>query len=445
MIFVLGHFIEKNGENMEYHYYKVIDELKKRGSSPGLQAVRGLLDVLGNPQERIRVIHIAGTNGKGSVFAFLSSILQEAGYRVGRYISPTIHSYEERFQINGKEIAPEVLEKYYASMEQAMKKMHEKGWGEPTLFEVETALSFLYFAEEQVDFALVETGMGGTLDATNVVENPFLTVIASISYDHKAFLGDTLEEIAEHKAGIIKENVPVIVSENIPEVCAVIKKNADTKKAACTFTTDRDYRVVSENVDASIFIWKKQKFSIALPGRHQISNAVTALMAAEKIRNIFIENGIDSTKISLSALQNGLASTRWPGRLELLCKEPYVFLDGAHNPDGAHKLGKFLEKHFTNRKIIYIMGVLKDKEYEKMLAELLPQAAIVYTFQPKNERGLAGEILAQCVQKANVPAECCRSVNEAVRRGKERAGKDDVVVICGSLSFIEEMEDTLWK
>lgn len=439
-----GHCIKKNGENMTYQYQKMVEELKKRGSSPGLHAVRGLLDVLGQPQERIRIIHIAGTNGKGSVFAFLSSILQEGGYRVGRYISPTIHSYEERFQIDGEEIAPEKLERYYARMEEAMEKMRRRGLGEPTLFEVETALSFLYFAEEQVDFALIETGMGGTLDATNVIRHPLLTVISSISYDHKAFLGDTLPEIAGQKAGIIKEHVPVIVSENVPEVRQVIQEKAEEKKAAVTFVAAGDYQVVSEEVTGSTFIWKKQKFSISLPGSHQISNAVTALTAAQKLEEILTEEE-GKAGISLPVMRKGLAKTRWPGRLELLGEGPFVFLDGAHNPDGAHKLGQFLEKHFTNRKIIYIMGVLKDKEYEKMLAELLPLAAMVYTFQPNNERGLSGEILAQCVKKANVPAQCCRDVNEALRRGRERAAKEDVIVLCGSLSFIEEMEDTLWK
>lgn len=446
---------KKTGDTMKYHYYKIIEELKKRGSSPGLETVRGLLDALGHPEERLRIIHIAGTNGKGSVFAFLASILEEAGYRVGRYISPTIHSYEERFLIDGKEISPDRLEFCYVRMERAMAQMekmqtersHERMGRQPvrlpTLFEVETALAFLYFAEEEVDFALIETGMGGDLDATNVIKHPLFTVISSISYDHKAFLGNTLPEIARQKAGIIKEQVPVIVSENVPEVCQVLKEKACEKHAACTFIREKDYQMESETVNGSTFTWKEHRFTILLPGRHQVSNAVTALAAAEKISEILLED--EQPGMGWSVMQRGLAGARWPGRLELLSENPYIFRDGAHNPDGARKLRQFLEKHFTNRKIIYIMGILKDKEYEKMLSELLPLAAAVYTFRPDNERGLSGEILAKKAREFGVRAESCAGVNEALCRAMEQAENENVLVVCGSLSFMEEMDDSIWQ
>lgn len=447
---------------MEYQYHKIIEKLKKRGSTPGLEPVRALLAALKHPEEKIAVVHIAGTNGKGSVFAFLSAILQEGGYRVGRYISPTIHSYEERFQINGQEISPEKLEKYYVRMERAMEQMERTqlpSLRQPTLFEVETALAFLYFAEEQVDVALIETGMGGTYDATNVIEHPLLTVISSVSYDHKAFLGDTLEEIAGEKAGIIKENVPVVVEENVPEVCRIMQETAARKHAPCTLIRAADYQVETESVTGSTFIWKKHRFSIFLPGQHQISNAVTALAAAEELMERLPSEGrrklepgenarfipAADKRLGWPEMERGLANARWPGRLELLGERPYTFRDGAHNPDGARKLAQFLEKHFTNRRIIYIMGVLKDKEYEKMLAELMPLASEIYTFRPHNERGLSGEVLAACAQRFGVPSHCCQDVNEAIRRGREKAEQEDVIVICGSLSFMEEMEDTSWK
>ena len=447
---------------MKYQYHKIIEKLKKRGSTPGLEPVRALLAALKHPEEKISVVHIAGTNGKGSVFAFLSAVLQEGGYRVGRYISPTIHSYEERFQINGQEISPEKLEKYYVRMERAMEQMErtqQPSLRQPTLFEVETALAFLYFAEEQVDVALIETGMGGTDDATNVIEHPLLTVISSVSYDHKAFLGDTLEEIAGEKAGIIKENVPVVVEENVPEVCRIMQETAARKHAPCTLIRAADYQVETESVTGSTFIWKKHRFSIFLPGQHQISNAVTALAAAEELMERLPSEGrrklepgenarfipAADKRLGWPEMERGLANARWPGRLELLGERPYTFRDGAHNPDGARKLAQFLEKHFTNRRIIYIMGVLKDKEYEKMLAELMPLASEIYTFRPHNERGLSGEVLAACAQRFGVPSHCCQDVNEAIRRGREKAEQEDVIVICGSLSFMEEMEDTSWK
>ena len=425
---------------MKYRYYDIVDQLKKRGSSPGLDAVRELLAVLGHPEREINVIHIAGTNGKGSVLAFLSSILTESGCRVGRYISPTIHSYEERFQINGEAITQEKLEQYYGRMEEALFEMEEWSERKPTLFEVETALAFLYFAEEGVDFALIETGMGGTLDATNVVERPLLTLISSVSFDHKEFLGDTLAEIAGEKAGIIKEHVPVIVSENVPEVCQVIRERAEEKEAPAIFLTEDMAQVKEESVKGSTFIWKKHRFFIPLPGRHQVSNAVTALAAAEKLW----ERGAWPS-FSWTVMRQGLAKTRWPGRLEILRERPLVIRDGAHNPDGARRLAQFLEKHFTNRRILYIMGVLKDKEYKEMLSFLAPLGEELYAFRPDNPRGLAAETLAEAAKRCHMGTRIFSGVNEALARALLLAKPEDVIVVCGSLSFMEDMDAAIWK
>lgn len=434
---------EEQEELMDDQYKQVIKELEKRGSSPGLASMKNLLDQIGHPERKLKVIHIAGTNGKGSVFAYLSSILKEAGYRVGRYISPTIRSYEERFQIDGKEISPDKLEKYYRFLKKYC--LEETGKRGPTLFEVETALAFLYFAEEKTDYALIETGMGGTLDATNVIERPLLTVISSISEDHKAFLGDNLKEIAAHKAGIIKEGIPVVLAENVPEVCAVIKERAREKRADCIVVTPEDYQVFEETPKGSTFIWKEQCFETKLPGRHQISNAVTALTAAGVLVGHSGNGGRKACVMTKENLKEGIKNTRWPGRLELLRENPFLFRDGAHNPDGACKLAQFLEKHFTNKKIIYIMGVLKDKEYGKMLEFLMPQAKIVYTFGPGGERGLPGETLAEAVKSFGVKAENCANVNEAMKKALDHAEKEEVLVVCGSLSFMEDMEVEIWK
>ncbi len=428
---------------MEYQYKRIVEELKKRGSSPGLTQMKKLLEQIGHPERKLNVIHIAGTNGKGSVFAYLASILNEAGYRVGRYISPTIRSYEERFQINGEEITPDKLEKYYLFLEKHIKG--EKGERGPTLFEVETALAFLYFAEEKTDYALIETGMGGTLDATNVIERPLLTVISSISEDHKAFLGNNLKEIAAHKAGILKAGVPVVLAENPPEVCAVIKEKAREKGAVCVSVTPEDYQVTKEAPWGSTFIWKKQYFETKLPGRHQVSNGVTALTAARVLAGDYGSCGEGNCVITKENLEEGIKNTRWAGRLELLRENPFLFRDGAHNPDGACKLAQFLEKHFTNKKIIYIMGVLKDKEYGKMLEFLMPQAKIVYTFAPGGERGLPGMALAEAVRSFGIAAENCANVNEAMEKALDQAEKEEVIVVCGSLSFMEDMEVEIWK
>ena len=434
------------------NYISLIEELKKRGSVPGLDAIEGLLEELGHPEDNLKIVHIAGTNGKGSIFAYLSSILIAAGFKVGRYISPTISCYEERFQINGEYITKDKLVRLYNIVEEAMKREEEKTGLKPTLFEVETAISFLYFKEEKVDYALIEVGMGGRMDATNVIRHPELTVISSISYDHQAFLGDTLEEIAWQKAGIIKESCPVILSENSDEVCKVIGQEATKKKVKCIEIEPTDYEVLSETPYGSTFLWKEQRYETKLPGRHQVSNAVTALAASEYLfrkdyeknnaRKVIAEE-LDEMNVK-SAQQGGIIRTCWPGRLEVLKKEPLFYRDGAHNPDGAKKLAAFLQKYFTNKKIIYIMGVLKDKEYKKMLRYLMPMAKEVYVFKPKNERGLSAQILADTIKEvADVSVTIESDVNAAVFRALDTAKPDDVLVACGSLSFMEEMEDIL--
>lgn len=434
------------------NYISLIEELKKRGSVPGLDAIEGLLEELGHPEDNLKVVRIAGTNGKGSIFAYLSSILIAAGFKVGRYISPTISCYEERFQINGEYIIKDKLARLYNIVEEAMKREEEKTGLKPTLFEVETAISFLYFKEEKVDYALIEVGMGGRMDATNVIRHPELTVISSISYDHQAFLGDTLEEIAWQKAGIIKESCPVVLSENSDEVCKVIEQEATKKKVKCIEIKPTDYEVLSETPYGSTFLWKEQRYETKLPGRHQVSNAVTALAASEYLfRKDYEKNNarkaiakkLDEMNVK-SAQQGGIIRTCWPGRLEVLKKEPLFYRDGAHNPDGAKKLAAFLQKYFTNKKIIYIMGVLKDKEYKKMLRYLMPMAKEVYVFKPKNERGLSAQILADTIKEvADVSVTIESDVNAAVFRALDTAKPDDVLVACGSLSFMEEMEDIL--
>ena len=434
------------------NYISLIEELKKRGSVPGLDAIEGLLEELGHPEDNLKIVHIAGTNGKGSIFAYLSSILIAAGFKVGRYISPTISCYEERFQINGEYIIKDKLARLYNIVEEAMKREEEKTGLKPTLFEVETAISFLYFKEEKVDYALIEVGMGGRMDATNVIRHPELTVISSISYDHQAFLGDTLEEIAWQKAGIIKESCPVVLSENSDEVCKVIEQEATKKKVKCIEIKPTDYEVLSETPYGSTFLWKEQRYETKLPGRHQVSNAVTALAASEYLfRKDYEKNNarkaiaeeLDEMNVK-SAQQGGIIRTCWPGRLEVLKKEPLFYRDGAHNPDGAKKLAAFLQKYFTNKKIIYIMGVLKDKEYKKMLRYLMPMAKEVYVFKPKNERGLSAQILADTIKEvADVSVTIESDVNAAVFRALDTAKPDDVLVACGSLSFMEEMEDIL--
>ena len=418
---------------------ELISKLKTKGIVPGLKAMEDLLDVLSHPEDSLSVIHIAGTNGKGSVCAFLSRILMEAGFRVGRYVSPTISCYEEHFQINESFIGKDRLSHYYDQVEEAISVLEEGGRATPTLFEAETAIALMYFKDEKVDYAIIETGMGGLMDATNVIQHPVLTIITSISYDHMAYLGDTLAEIAGQKAGIIKPHVPVILSENPQEAAAVVEEKARECDSPLIRVSPGDYEILFEDYDGSSFVWKDQEYRISLPGSHQISNAVTALSAASLLLSTIppaaFPQGLDMDEI----LKIGLYLTRWPGRLEITGRNPLIYRDGAHNADGALRLSEFLQKHFTNRRIIYIIGVLKDKEYEKMLASMMPLADRAYCFCPNNERGLDADILADCVRSFGKEAVVCADVNEALDAALKYADRQDVLVVWGSLSFMEDM------
>ncbi len=421
---------------MDYNYPNYIEILQKKGSVLGLDSMRCLLDELGHPERNLQIIHTAGTNGKGSTLAFLASILNESGYHVGRYISPTIICYEERFQIDGNYIKKEELEELYELIWKAIGVMEKKGHESPTLFEAETALAFLYFNKKKVDFVLLEVGMGGAEDATNVIESPLLSIITSISLDHMQFLGNTVEEIAAVKAGIIKKECPSLLSENEKMVQDTVNRLATKKNSVLTVVTDADYEILEETFLGSSFLYKKKEYHSALPGAHQIANAVTALTACDILRKTYP----DLFHISEDQMKQGIAKTQWPGRLEVLEKAPILIRDGAHNPDAAIKLANYLEKHFTNKRIIYIMGVLSDKDYRKMLEILLPLGNRLYTFTPDNARGLSGEMLKQTAMSVTpIQTTVCHGVNEAVALAKKEAQKEDALILCGSLSFMAEM------
>ena len=418
-----------------YQYKDIVKELSARGSLPGLDAIKSLLARLGSPQEDLPVIHVAGTNGKGSVCAFLESILREAGCRVGRYLSPTITAYEERFQINGSYIEPEELEKLYVRVLEADRLSQEAGVRQASLFEIETAIALLWFKGSNVDYALVECGMGGREDATNVFDRPLLSIITSISFDHMQFLGSSLSQIAWHKAGIIKAGCPLILSENDPEVREIVAGEAEKAGAPLILIDSGSYRVIKESYDGNEFEYGGQVLQTGMIGRHQISNAVTAIAAARQL--------LTATNMSSPALDQvvsrGIAEAFWPGRLEIISRSPLTYRDGAHNIGGIQALAAFVEKHFTNRRIIYIMGILSDKEVEKMVRTLVPSADRFYVFTPNNHRGLAADRLAQIVHNCGKEACIASDVNEAMRQARKDARQEDVLILCGSLSFMNEM------
>ena len=414
-----------------------IQNTNKFGSVLGLDNIRELLERLGNPQDQLRVVHIAGTNGKGSTLAFLAGIFRESGYRAGRYVSPASFSYEERFRINEENISKKDLCFYMEKIKNVAEEMVKDGLSHPTMFEIETALSFLYFLDKKVDVVLLETGMGGRLDATNVVKKPIATVIASIGMDHMQFLGDTLEKIASEKAGIIKEGCPVISYDNTKEVNEVIKNKAKQMHAKVTFVNSAGIRVLQESLNGESFSYRSsdgrwyEKIEIPLLGRHQINNAALALETLNVIKNYYC--------ISDFQTEDGMRKTIWRGRIEILEREPMVICDGAHNPDGAKSLLSFLQNNFTNQRLIYIMGVLSDKDYEQMVQILAPSADKIYTVAPDNPRALSSRELCNCISKYHQNVEERQRLAECLSEVRQKAEKDDVILICGTLSFQNEL------
>lgn len=414
-----------------------VQNTNKFGSVLGLDNIRELLNRLGNPQNQLKVVHIAGTNGKGSILAFLAGVFRESGYRAGRYVSPASFSYEERFRINEENISKEDLCFHMEKIKKVSEDMVRDGKSHPTMFEIETALSFLYFLDKKVDVVLLETGMGGRLDATNIVEHPICTVIASISFDHMQYLGNTIEEIAGEKAGIIKEKCPVVSYKNSEEANQVIKGKALEKHCPLTFVNEDGIRILSESLEGQSFTYRSssgrwyEKIEIPLLGRHQIRNAAAALEVLEIVKNYYC--------ISEFQTEEGFRKTIWRGRLEILQKDPLILCDGAHNPDGASYLADFLQKNFTNQRIVYIMGVLADKEYEKMIAKTAGLADCIYTVAPDNGRALSSRQLAKAVRKYHSRVYERDQLAECLKEVKRTAGKEDVIVIFGTLSFQNEL------
>ena len=335
-----------------------IEEIGKYGSVPGLDSIKELCRRLGDPQEELLFVHIAGTNGKGSVLAYISTVLQEAGYRTGRYLSPTISDYRERIQVGGKMISKEGLCRHLETVKNAAEEMVKEGKPHPTAFEMETALAFLYFREKKCDIVVLEAGLGGSLDATNLVTTTVVSVIASVSRDHMAFLGETLSEIAENKAGIIKKGVPVVSMEQEPDAMQVIRRAAEEKGSRLVIASKEKAKNIRYGVEKQKFDYKQyKKLEITLAGQCQIDNCILAIEALLALS----ERGFP---VKENALREGLKKTVWKGRFEVIAKKPFFIVDGAHNEDAAKKLAASIRFYFTNKKIIYIMGILKDKEYE---------------------------------------------------------------------------------
>lgn len=419
----------------EKETFAYIEGLQVLGSCLGLDSVTELCRRLGNPQDDLKFVHIAGTNGKGSILAMISETLAACGYRTGRYLSPTLTDYRERFQINGRMISKRALCAYVERLKLVCEEMTKDGFPHPTPFELETALGFLYFKEKKCDIVVLETGMGGKTDATNLITTPLVCVFSSISMDHMQFLGKTLSEIAGVKAGIIKEGVPVVSAWQEAEAETAIREECRKKNAPLRLLKQESARLTGASEKGIRFncgIHRGMKLS--LRATYQLANAAVALETLDCLKEVC------GYRIPEEKLKEAFARISWPGRFEKIAGKPDFYIDGAHNEAGAKSLAETIEFYFTNRKIIYIMGVLKDKEYEKILQATCPYADSIITVKtPHNARAMDAYELAKAAAAYHGRVTAADSLEEAVEMAYLMADEDTVILAFGSLSYLGEL------
>lgn len=424
---------------MNYKEARVyLDEVSKYGSVLGLESMRELLHRLGDPQNELKFIHISGTNGKGSVLAYLSTILSGAGYRTGRYISPTLFSYRERIQVDGEYIEKESLACHVTAIAAAAEDMQKAGLPSPTVFEIETALAFLYFKEKRCDIVTLEVGCGGLLDATNVITTTLMEVIASISMDHTDLLGDTLAKIAAQKAGIIKPDTMVVSAQQKSEAAQVIEDTCKEQHCTLQMVDESKISNVHYGAEGQTFSYKTwENVAISLAGSYQIKNAALALEGVEALRKL-------GYALSDQQVREGLLHTAWRGRFTTLRRDPTVIIDGAHNPAAALELKESMERYFPGKTLYFVMGMFKDKDYAQVIDLTAPLARHIITVEtPGNPRAMPARELAEAVGKVNPSVEWADSVAHGIEKALAMAGKEDAVIVFGSLSFLGEAADAV--
>lgn len=421
---------------------KYITEVGNFGSNYGLERTYKLLEHLGNPERDLKLIHIAGTNGKGSTTSMITEILMGEGYKVGMYTSPFIEEFEERIQINRNNIPKESLAILMDEIKVAVDKVIEAGYNHPTEFEIITVLMLLYFKKENIDFGVIEVGLGGTLDSTNVIK-PIIQVITSISFDHTNLLGNTLEKIAREKAGIIKRGIPTVIYPQQEEVLKVIKNkcfdmdselyiaNNENLKFKNIVNLDKPYQLLKYNNEIDILL--------PLLGEHQIINLSVAMQAIEVLNN---KNIID---ISIANIVKSIKNVSWKGRLEVLSNNPYVVIDGAHNIQGIKTLSRNIKKYFKYENLYLILGILADKDVEEMIKIITPMAKKVYSVTPNSIRGELAESLKDEVSKFNKNCKAFDKYEEAYLEALNDASEKDLILASGSLYMIGDMRKIIRK
>lgn len=409
-----------------------ISSVAWQGSRPGLARIAALMDGLGNVQNDLKYIHIAGTNGKGSVSALLSSVLTAAGYRTGLYTSPYIIRFNERMQINGVPIADEALAEVVDRVRPVADAMDDK----PTEFELITAAAFLWFAWEKCDIVVLETGLGGRLDATNLILADECAVITNIGLDHTEYLGETLAQIAWEKANIIKPAAPVVAYDSDEAAMAVIRDMAKQQGSALSVASFGDLVSVRDSLDGQTFRYKNSPaLSMALLGPHQLRNASVVLEVVEVLRR-------RGWSISDEALTEGFAATRWPARFEVVSRDPIAIVDGAHNPQGMEALCDGLRHYLPGKRIVCLVGVLADKDWQHMMDMLKAVAVDFVVVQPDSPRALKDTELAAYLSDRDHWVAVADTIQTGAAGAEFRAKfMNGVVVACGSLYMMAEVRN----
>ncbi len=414
-----------------------INDKNKFGSRLGLDTIGKLLELLDSPHLDMNYIHIGGTNGKGSTASYIASILREAGYKVGLFTSPFLERFNERISINGMDIPDKRLANITERVKNKIEIMLEEGYEHPTTFEIVTAIAFVYFKEEQVDYVVLEVGLGGRADSTNVIKNSLASVITTIDYDHMDILGDTLDKIAYEKAGIIKDNGLVISYPQQNEALEVLKRVTIEKQAELLVCPMNKVKIKRLNEFGGLFDFEYdgkvyEDIEIGLLGEYQVYNATLAIYTLLTLKD---KGLID---ISEEDIRNGLKKAKWKGRLEIINRNPTFIIDGAHNLQGVKNLVKNL-KLFNYNRLILGLGILKDKDVEHMVGTLVPLADEIVITEVNMPRKMDAYVLQEIVNKYNKNTLVEKDIKKAIDKAFEIANKDDVIIFAGSLYLIGDV------
>ena len=401
---------------------------------PGLERLGELCEKLGNPQNNLKFIHVAGTNGKGSFCSMLSSVLMESGLCVGLYTSPYIRFFNERMCVNREPIADGEL----AELCEYVKPIADSMTDKPTEFELITAIAFEYFKRHNCDVVVLEAGMGGRLDSTNIIRSPLLSVITGIALDHTAFLGDTVEKIAAEKAGIIKDNAPVLFGGTDDSAAEIIETVAKEKGSAYYRVDYNKLTEVNPSLDGTVFNYGKYvNMKIGLLGMYQPRNASVVINAVEILKS----RGLNITE---SNLREGLSGAKWRGRFEIISRDPLMIFDGAHNPQGISSAVESIRTYFGDKKVYLLTGVLRDKDYSAIAEDLSSVASKAFTLTPDSPRALSSKEYAETLTKKGIDAKAYDTLKEALTAAKNSAKQDGVPLIClGSLYVYASLADEM--